>query len=212
MKCVLCERRKGKRYCPAKSTMICAQCCGEKRILEIDCPESCEYLQVGRAHEAALENERHLRTADPKKQQKRARIIDRFHGVIAHLEYVIGRERRSSRTFRDSDVAETLDLLLETYRTEDRGVLYEHTSNNLRVDSFRRQLKEIVESYRQPKERDREALRLRDTLECLELIRELVASHMETRESETSYVDFLARTMPRGQDLEGPGPSLIVPG
>jgi hypothetical protein len=192
--------------------LICAQCCGEKRILEIDCPESCEYLQVGRAHEAALENARHLMSSDPQKQQKRARIIDRFHLVIAHLEYVIGRERRASKSLTDPDVAEALDLLLETYRTEDRGVIYEHTSSNLRVDAFRRQLREVVESYRNPNEGQREALRLRDSLDCLELVRDLVGSHMALRESETSYVDFLARTAPRGQELETPGSSLIVPG
>lgn len=211
MKCLLCNQRKGKRYCPAKSALICPQCCGEKRILEIDCPESCEYLQVGRAFETALENERHLKTPDAGKLQKRARILDRFHAVIAHLESSIGGERRSIRSLMDSDVAQALDLLLETYRTEDRGVLYEHTSSNLMVDSLRRQLREIVESYRNPRERDQEILRLHDAMECLELIRELVESHMKMRESQTSYVDFLARTMPRGPHSEGSGSSLIVP-
>jgi hypothetical protein len=41
-------------------------------------------------------------------------------------------------------------VLLETYRTEDKGVLYEKTSNDLRVESLRRELRKIVESFRNP--------------------------------------------------------------
>jgi hypothetical protein len=42
--CPLCEKRKAKRYCPAKGEMICAICCGEKREVSIDCSSDCPYL------------------------------------------------------------------------------------------------------------------------------------------------------------------------
>ena len=192
--------------------MICAQCCGEKRILEIDCPESCPYLRVGRWHEMASENARHLRTEDPVKQQAQARVLDRFDREIMHLEYILARERRSSRDLADKDVAEALDLLLKAYRTEEKGVLYEQTSNNLRVDGLRRRLREVAESYRYPKEDQQNRLRLRDVIECLEFIRGILASHMETDLTSTGYVDFLARTMPRGEEPGDRGSSLIIPG
>ena len=192
--------------------MICAQCCGEKRILEIDCPESCPFLQAGRSHEVAVEAARHLRPADPLKQQFQARVLNRFDQEIAHLEYVLAEERRSSRDLTDKHAAEALDLLLKTYQTEDKGVLYEHTTNNLRVDSLRRALREVIENYRNPQEARQPRLKLRDAIECLEFIRGIVASHMETDPSATGYVDFLARTMPRGKTLDAPGPSLIIPG
>ena len=44
MICPLCEKRKAKRYCPAKGEMICAICCGEKREVSIDCSSDCPYL------------------------------------------------------------------------------------------------------------------------------------------------------------------------
>lgn len=43
--CAYCKRRKGKRNCPALKGMICSQCCGEKRIKFIPCPESCPILK-----------------------------------------------------------------------------------------------------------------------------------------------------------------------
>jgi len=49
--CPLCELRKPKRYCPAKAEMICADCCGEKREVTIDCPSDCSYLIASRRWE-----------------------------------------------------------------------------------------------------------------------------------------------------------------
>jgi hypothetical protein len=44
-KCPKCERKKGKRFCPALDTMICATCCGTHRLQTIACPQDCEHLQ-----------------------------------------------------------------------------------------------------------------------------------------------------------------------
>lgn len=43
-KCPLCQRRKGRRQCPARDAQICSHCCGTKRRREIACPEDCVYL------------------------------------------------------------------------------------------------------------------------------------------------------------------------
>ena len=53
MKCLLCESRKGKRFCPAKAGQICPVCCGTKREVEIDCPSDCVYLHAGREYESS---------------------------------------------------------------------------------------------------------------------------------------------------------------
>lgn len=159
-----------------------------------------------------MENARHLRSADPIKQQKHARILNNFEGPVAYLEYVLAQERRASRNLTDKYVSEALDLLLATYRTEEKGVLYEQVSSNLSVDALRRRLRDVVESCRNPTEAHQERLRLSDAIECLELIRDLVGSHMASRESPTSYVDYLARVMPRSSEQGGRGSSLIVPG
>jgi tRNA-dihydrouridine synthase len=138
-------------------------------------------------------------------------VASQFQGVIAHLEYVLAKERHLSRDLTDDAVAEALDLLLKTYRTEEKGIIYESVSNNLRVDLVRRHLKEVMDSYRKPSESREEFLQLQDVMDCLSLVRDLVASHLESPTT-SSYVDFLARSIPRSSELETPGPSLIVPG
>ena len=51
MSCVICEKRKEKRFCPAVHGRICPQCCGEQREVTLDCPSDCVYLQQAREHE-----------------------------------------------------------------------------------------------------------------------------------------------------------------
>ena len=65
-KCPKCERRKGKRYCPALDEGICAQCCAEHRLKTIACPQDCPHLQAEyyqlerRAQRAKSEGKRFL--------------------------------------------------------------------------------------------------------------------------------------------------------
>ncbi len=215
MKCILCERRKSKRFCPAKDAQICPQCCGEKRVLEIHCPESCSYLKVGRNHEAT-EYARHIHSLDARHAERNERVLGQFQGVVSHLEYVIGRERLQSRDMTDQAVAEAAGLLLDTYRTEDKGILYERTSDDLVVEPLRRQLREVIQSYRGSRPEDgggivdprQQRLPLRAAIECLEFIRDVVASHRENRAAPTSYVDLLARLFPRDEKAGG---SIIIP-
>ena len=47
--CPLCDARKGRRACPAKGALICPQCCGTKRLVLIDCPSDCVFLDGGAA-------------------------------------------------------------------------------------------------------------------------------------------------------------------
>jgi hypothetical protein len=214
MKCLLCNTRKAKRFCPAKSSLICAQCCGEKRVLEISCPESCEYLKAGREHEAADYGKR-LRSMDEAVRERNIRVLTDYQNVVSHLEYTLSRERLQLDDLADNEVAQAVDILLETYKTEDRGILYEKTSDDLRVDYLRRELKKVIESYRNPEGNELKGivdpkatrLQLRAAIECLEFIRSVIATYLGERHSVAGYVDFLARLTPR-DDTQN---SIIMP-
>jgi hypothetical protein len=211
MKCIVCGERKGKRSCPAERALICAQCCGEKRVLEIDCPESCEYLKTGREREASQNYSRHLRPSDPAKARKYQYVLSSFEDVVSSLEYAIAEERRSSRYLTDKVAAEAVDLLLQTLQTEDKGVLYERTSNNLEVEALRRRLRDTIGSHRSPQEPGKSVLRLGDAIACLELIRDVLAGHISSGPA-SSYVDFLARMLPARSRVDAGGSSIIIPG
>ena len=68
MSCSLCGRRKGKRACPARGAEICSQCCGTKRLVEVDCPPDCAYLTGAHApgwDGRAADRERDLKRLGP---------------------------------------------------------------------------------------------------------------------------------------------------
>ena len=44
-KCGLCSAKKGKRYCASLDNIICPVCCGENRMIKIDCIDDCRYLE-----------------------------------------------------------------------------------------------------------------------------------------------------------------------
>jgi len=214
MKCVVCGKRKGKRPCPAKDGSICPPCCGEKRVLEINCPETCEYLKAGREH-ASAEFSRRLRSQDPARQEKSRRILTENQDVVAHLEYTIAQQRLLSRDLSDDDVAQAVNILLDAYRTEDKGVLYEKSSDDLRLEPLRKELREVIEAYRNPEGEEEKGivdpkrirLPLQKAIECLEFLLSMIEAYSMDERSAGSYVDFLARMTPRRET----GSSIIMP-
>jgi len=213
MKCPLCDQRKAKRSCPAKNAHICAKCCGEKRVLEIDCPESCEYLQLGRQRESE-EHAKILHLMSPQDFQRYQRVLGAHRDAFAHIEFAIGRERVLSSDLTDGNVAEAIDILLATYQTEDNGILYEKTSENLRVEPVRRELRAVIEQLRNPEgnknqgivSAEKPRLPLSAIIECLEFIQAVMRAYQEQHRSGFDYVDLLARMIPR----EDKKPSSII--
>jgi hypothetical protein len=203
MKCILCNQKKAKRFCPAKNDKICAPCCGEKRVLEINCPESCEYLKIGREREASDYGKR-LRSLNSTAQDRVRKVLMERQDVVAHLEYALSQQRRRSRHLTDKEVKQALDILLENYTTEDKGVLYEKTSDDLQVESMRREMRGIIESYRNPEGDQNRGLvdpkstrlQLSEAIGCLEFMRSIVSAYMAEKHSSAGYVDFLLRVTP----------------
>jgi hypothetical protein len=214
MKCVVCDKRKAKRPCPAKGASICPLCCGEKRVLELNCPETCEYLKIGREHESA-EFGKKLWSQDKLKQDKSRRILAEYQDVVAHLEYIIAQQRLLSRDLSDNDVSSAINILLDNYRTEDKGILYEKNSDDLRVETLRLELRDVIEAYRNPEKENEQGivdpkhsrLLLQNAIECLEFLQSMIDLYTKDPRSSSSYVDFLARMTPKKEQTS----SIIVP-
>ena len=118
-------------------------------MLEIDCPENCPYLIAGRERDIA-DYSRRIGRLNVGDHERNSRVFKDHQDVIAQLEYAIARERLSSRDLTDKDVAQAVGVLLDTYKTEANGVLYEKASEDLRVEPLRRELKAVIESLRNP--------------------------------------------------------------
>jgi hypothetical protein len=144
MVCPLCNQRKAKRFCPAKSAQICAICCGTKRLVEINCPSDCIYLASARTHPPAV-IQRQIDT-------DRAALIPLLHGfserqarVFLMLASVVSRHRGEGfQKLVDADVAQAAEALAATMETATRGIVYEHQPASLSAARLLTELKTVV--------------------------------------------------------------------
>jgi hypothetical protein len=131
MVCPLCGARKARRACPGVGQAICAICCGTKRLVEIQCPPTCGYLQAARAHPAAVEQRQ--RELDVSVIAPLLRDLTERQQQLFFL--LLGVTRRQAddalRPLLDADVADAASALAATYETSARGVIYEHQTRSL---------------------------------------------------------------------------------
>jgi hypothetical protein len=212
MKCLVCSQRKGKRSCPAKGELICAQCCGEKRVLEIDCPEECQYLLAGRKKDVEYFGARYLQPSDPVRIEQQRRVFGELFEAYSRFEFALAESRHSMSDLNDNDAAEALKLVMASLRTEQSGILYEQTADDLKVESVRRNLREHAVRLQNPSEEGGRRYRIGEILDCLDFIQGLLAKHLTAGSLSSGYIDFLARLMPRRHRLSAPGSSIIIPG
>jgi hypothetical protein len=124
--------------------MICAVCCGTKRLTEIPCPSDCTYLISARDHPPAI----------VVRQQQRdftlvLRLMQDLSEPQRELLLLIGAfvaEYRPSelQTLIDDDVLDASRALASTFETAARGVIYEHPAASATGERLGAALKAFV--------------------------------------------------------------------
>jgi hypothetical protein len=120
-------------------------CCGTKRLVEIDCPPTCVYLESAQRHPAAV----------VKKQQEHdvaallaalGRVSERQLQLFFLIQTFIARWKPEGiARITDADVAEAAGALAASFETADRGVLYEHQATSTMAEGLRRELKTFLD-------------------------------------------------------------------
>jgi hypothetical protein len=165
--CPLCERRRGKRACPALGRQICAACCGAKRQTEINCPPDCGYLVSAQTHPPAIvqrQQERDSRFLLPLVAglgQRRYHLFFLVQGAIHRLA------QSGEFPVDDSIVRETAQAMAATYETASKGIIYEHRAASLPAEHLTRELKPLLEGEdgRGPVAREQDLV---EVLRCIE--------------------------------------------
>ena len=116
MTCPICNKRKVKRFCPARGEDICSVCCGTEREVSIDCPSDCPHLVASREYDEGR------RQIDWKKIPfPDVRIPFEFAQthtpLVMALITSIWEYARRHRQVVDTDAIAALQALAETYRT-----------------------------------------------------------------------------------------------
>ncbi len=213
MTCPSCGQRKGRRDCPALRASICTICCGTKRLVEIQCPETCSHLATAREHPAAV----------VKRQQERdvalllptiSHLTERQHQLFFLVHSVIAQHKPEALSkLVDEDVAEASAAVAATVETAGRGVLYEHRPASLPAQRLAREITATIEEVRA------RGTKIYDG-ELAIALRSIERGARETRKQsgeDTAYIALVARLLHvrRGQapadDAAKPTSSLILP-
>ena len=212
MTCPSCGSRKGRRECPALRASICTICCGTKRLVEIQCPETCVYLATAREHPAAV----------VKKQQERdvavllptiSHLTERQHQLFFLIHSVIARHKPEALSrLLDEDVGQAASAVAATLETAGRGVLYEHTPASLPAQRLAREITAMIAEVKAHGTKIYDG----EVAVALRAI-EMGARHGHKQATDdTAYISLVgrllqARSQPSTEETAKPSSSLILP-
>ena len=207
-KCVLCETRKPRRYCPAKNGDICAQCCGTSREVTLACPFDCDYLREARIHEKLVD-------VDPATFPHQD--IEITESLLVSMEPVLlacaaaVAEGAIEANAYDSDVLEALESLIRSYRTKLLGLIYDAVPENGGAAGVLRRARGRIDDYRDrvAKETARSPMRESDLIGALVFLQRMALDNDNQRAKSRRFIDIL-RIHFAVTPKEGGGPQLIV--
>ena len=129
--------------------MICAVCCGTKRLVEINCPSDCPHLAASREHPAAVvrrQQEMDVAALLP----SMAGLTERQHQLFFLFQSVIAKSKPDGLArLTDEDVAEAASACAATIETAARGVLYEHTPATRPAQQLAGELRALLAQVRE---------------------------------------------------------------
>ncbi|MGO9127454.1 MAG: hypothetical protein ACLP6G_21525 [Terriglobales bacterium] len=217
MSCVICEKRKEKRFCPAVHGRICAQCCGQQREVTLDCPSDCVYLQQAREHERP----RPLQDLDQAALFPQIEIGDQFlyehEHLIVGLTFALAKCARADRGISDADMIAALGAITKTHETlANSGLHYEASTASLSQQAIAAEVQKMLKEYREAEEKHLGYSRLResDVLKALVFLVRMAHARTSGRPKARAFVDFVQAQFPEQPAIATPeeaGSRLIVP-
>jgi len=152
MKCFLCNERKAKRYCPAKTRNICAVCCGEKRGIEINCPDDCKYFIEGQNYQQKKITNLRIKKDGIVAFQKKAELYRKDPQLFAKIEFALVDAYNQNNRLLNKDVVSALQIVLKTLKSESKGLLYKHKSEDMVINDLADILENEVNELRNNEE------------------------------------------------------------
>ena len=215
MSCVICEKRKEKRFCPAVHGRICPQCCGESREITLDCPSDCVYLSQAREREIP----RALETLDESALFVNVRIPERFlyehEHLVVGLSYALAKSARADRSLRDPELISALAAITNAYNTlVNSGLYYDRPVTGLAQQAIADEVEKMVKGYREAEQTHIGHVRLRDSdvLHALVFLLRTANARTSGRPKSRAFIDFLLSQFPEQEStLTAAGePSRII--
>jgi hypothetical protein len=208
--CPICQKRKAKRFCPAKAEMICSVCCGTEREVTIDCPSDCPYLIASRGYDESR------RVVDwsklPFAEVKIPPSFAREHGeLLAALSYAVCAYARENRSLVDSDAIAALQALAETFKTLSGGIYYEKAPDYVLQRGLYEALKAAIDEFRkeETQRKGMSSTRDSDVRDALVFFAQVGASRTNGRPKGRAYLDLLRTQFPT-QEFSKPASNILI--
>lgn len=212
MICPICQKRKAKRFCPARGESICSVCCGTEREVTIDCPSECPHLIESRVHD--YERKEIDWTKLPFRETKidPALLTSRNKGALTALAYAICTYASENRPLADSDVEAAVSSLVDTYRTLASGIYYEKPPDYRLQRELYERLRTAVDDYRKEETRGGLAtLRDADVRELLIFLAQLGYARSNGRPKGRAFLDLLRREFTSGEFDKSDSKIVLLP-
>jgi len=166
-------------------------------VVKIACPSDCPFLKSGQAYHWLKKYVAMFETIEePSKRQRLYETSQRFHELLAEMEELIVSYSVDLTSITDRDVHEAIVLLRSTYQTEQKGVIYEHTSSNPLAQALSKELRHFLENFRKQAAERGASLRTSEVIACLDFLEIDVAHHLATNSAGSDYLRFISRSHP----------------
>ena len=210
MPCPICNKRKVKRFCPARGDSICAVCCGTEREVTIDCPADCPHLVASRKYD---EGRRQVDWSNiPFSDVHISNEFAQSHAVLLMtLISSIWGYAREHRQVVDTDAIGALQALAESYRTLTSGLYYEKPPDYLYQRELYQVLKTTLEEFQriQAQRQGLVTLRNSDLRDSLIYLTQLGALRANGRPKGRAFLDLI-RSQVAPQDSAQTGSNIVL--
>ena len=205
--CALCRKRPAKRGCPALGHDICTVCCATKRLVEIQCPEDCRYLEAAERHPAAVVKKQ-IDHDVSRLMATVGRLSEQQLQLFFLLQSMVLSHDPGLARLVDSDVALAAGALANALETASKGVIFEEATSSPVAEGLRRAMKPVVEEITKGGG-SRAEREVAIVLRAIERGAKHVGGHIP--DGEKAYLDLVGRVFQqRPQGGRSPDKPLIV--
>ena len=203
MICPICNKRKAKRFCPARGENICSVCCGTEREVTIDCPSDCPYLAASRTYDEERRQVDLKKLPFPDVEIPRE-FIPSHTPLMARLITCIVEYAQDHRQLVDTDVIVALQALAEAYRTLSSGLYYEKPPDYLYQRELYNALKATVEEFKRAETHRLGLATTRDSeiRDALIYLTQSAASRENGRPKGRAFIDLTRAQIPREESAK----------
>jgi hypothetical protein len=167
-------------------------------MIEIKCPETCQYLVSGREHSIARENEIRLKESALEGKFPQTLGERETEAMLVAEWTIIKTQREIYPGIEDSEILNAIENAIRNVETQVTGLIYEHRDYSSRVDDLSQRIRGSLDEF--ANEMD-PAIRLRsgEILGALKYLRDSVESHTR-RGDPRSYIRYAAQFYPWSDD------------